>query len=87
MAQRGAWTPDKVRQRIQTTMLIKRLEDHALGKIEMTATQITAAQTLLRKSLADLSQIEHTGEVTTHYVAELPKPAESADEWQRTRIQ
>ena len=43
-------------------MLIKRLQDHALGKVEMTATQVRAAESLIRKNLPDLKAIEHTGE-------------------------
>jgi len=62
MAQRGAWTPNKVRERIQTSMLIKRLEDHALGKLELTKTQVTAIQILLRKTLPDLTNHEITGD-------------------------
>lgn len=61
MTQRGAWTPDKVRQRIQTGVLVKRLTDHALGLLELTKTQVAAIQILLRKSLPDLTAIEHSG--------------------------
>jgi len=64
MAQRGAWTPDKVRQRIQTSMLVKRLTDHALGTLELTKSQVLAIQILLRKSLPDLCAIEHSGNVS-----------------------
>ena len=53
---------EKTRDAIQTTQLIKRLQDHALGKIEMTATQVRAAEALIRKRLPDLKAIEHTGE-------------------------
>lgn len=64
MAQRGAWTPDKVRQRIQTSMLVKRLTDHALGNLELSKSQVLAIQILLRKSLPDLCAIEHSGNVS-----------------------
>ena len=60
MAQRGAWTPQKVRERIRVSMLVKRLTDHVVGKVEMSPTQVTAAQTLLKKSLPDLSSIDTT---------------------------
>lgn len=71
MAQRGAWTPNKVRERIQTSMLVKRLTDHALGLVEMTQSQVTAIQILLRKSLPDLSAIEHSGQVDVRRAEEL----------------
>ncbi len=48
------------RDKIRTTQLIKRLEDHALGDIELTPTQIKAIEILLRKTLADLSSVAHT---------------------------
>lgn len=71
MAQRGAWTPDKVRQRIQTSMLVKRVENHALGNEEMTKTQLAAALGLLRKTLPDLSSIEHSGQLNVRRADEL----------------
>lgn len=54
--------PDKVRDRIKTSMLLNRLEDHVVGKVEMSPTQLQAATVLLKKSLPDLSAISHTGE-------------------------
>ena len=60
MAQRGAWTPDKVRQRIRVSMLTRRLQDHALGKLEMTDSQRKATEVLLKKTLPDLSSIDAT---------------------------
>lgn len=48
---KGIWTPDVVRKRIQTTKLVERLQDHALGKVEMTKTQVTAAQYLVSRSI------------------------------------
>lgn len=42
---------ESTRQKIQTTQLVKRLQDHALGKIEMTATQIDSAKFLINKRM------------------------------------
>lgn len=55
------WHPDKVRERIRTSQLINRLQNHALKSEEMTQTQLKAAEILLRKSLPDLTSIAHTG--------------------------
>ncbi len=71
MAARGAWTPDKVRQRIQTSMLLNRLHDHILGTIEISATQLKSIEILLRKSLPDLSAIAHTGDIGVRKADEL----------------
>jgi hypothetical protein len=60
MAQRGAWTPQKVRDRIRVTMLVKRLTDHIVGKQDMSQTQLKAVEILLKKSLPDLSAVDNT---------------------------
>lgn len=55
--------PQTTRDRIQTSMLLNRLEKHVLGDVEMSATQLRAAEILLKKSLPDLQAIEHSGEL------------------------
>ena len=42
------------RLRVQTANLIDRLQNHAMGTLDMTPTQINAAQALLKKTLPDL---------------------------------
>ena len=42
---------ESVRQRNQVRMLAKRLEDHGLGKVEMTSTQVDAAKFLINKRM------------------------------------
>ena len=44
----------KTRERIRTSMLINRLQDHVLGRCEMTLSQVKAALSVLRKTLPDL---------------------------------
>lgn len=53
---------DEVRAKIQASQLINRLSGHAFGEIEMTPSQIKAAEILLRKSVPDLQSVEMTGE-------------------------
>ena len=53
---------DEVRLRIQTSQLLNRLTDHALGDTELSATQIRAIEILLKKSIPDLSAIEISGD-------------------------
>jgi hypothetical protein len=55
------WTPEIVRQRIRTSMLLRRLTDHVLGKVEMAPSQVTAGLGLLKKTLPDLASVEHSG--------------------------
>jgi hypothetical protein len=65
MAARNKLTHDyKTRQKIQTTQLVKRLEKHIFsddGEV-MTASQVRAAEILLKKTLPDTQSIAHTGE-------------------------
>lgn len=58
------WTPEVVKRRIRAGLLAKRLMDHALGNLEMSQSQIKAAEILLRKVLPDQKATEHTGVVT-----------------------
>ena len=65
---------ENTRKRIQTTMLVKRLEEHILSKPEiledgtivnkdlMTQSQVSAALGLIKKTLPDLSSMELTGD-------------------------
>lgn len=52
---RNAMLIEEARGKIQTTQLINRLQDHSLGKVEMTPTQVKATEILLRKKIPDLS--------------------------------
>ena len=72
-ARKRTWTPEIVRQRIRTSMILRRLTDHVLGKVEMEPSQVTAGLGLLKKTLPDLSAVAHSGSV------ELTKPDELSD--------
>ncbi len=52
---------EEIRQKIKATLIINKLENHALGQEEMSATQITAALGLLKKCVPDLAAIELSG--------------------------
>jgi hypothetical protein len=45
------------RQKIQTSMLINRLQSHVNGTVKLDATQVTAALGLLKKTAPDLSSV------------------------------
>lgn len=53
-----AWTPDKVRARIKTSMILNALSNHVLKGTKMDKTQVTAAVALLKKTLPDLSNVD-----------------------------
>ena len=79
-ARKRTWTPDIVRKRIQTTMIVNRLTDHIHDKVEMSATQVTAALGLLRKVLPDLAvtDVNLDGEIRNRDISDKPFTAE---EW------
>lgn len=52
---------EEVRAKIRAALIVKALEDHVIAGKDMTATQVSAALGLLRKSIPDLAAIEHTG--------------------------
>lgn len=52
---------DAVRARIRAGGITKRLEGHVLGKVDMSATQVSAALGLLKKVVPDLTATELTG--------------------------
>jgi len=52
---------DEIRAKIQASQLVNRLTKHALGEVELSATQIRAIEILLKKSVPDLSAVELSG--------------------------
>lgn len=54
---------DEIRAKIKASQLINVLQNHALGKTEeLSPSRIKAIEVLLKKSVPDLSSIEHTGD-------------------------
>jgi hypothetical protein len=51
----------KTREKIQTTQLINRLISHVNGSAELSATQVRAAEILLKKTLPDLQSVQLAG--------------------------
>ncbi len=67
------------RRKIQTSMLINRLTDHALGKVELTSSQVKAIEILIRKTLPDLQAISLDGNLN------LTAHEQALDELERAR--
>lgn len=79
---RNAMLIEEARKKIQTTQLVKRLTAHAFGEVQMSPTQVTAALGLLRKSLPDLTSMQHSGEIATG-VMRVPEVSPSTEQWER----
>jgi hypothetical protein len=52
---------DRTREKIRTSQLLNRLNDHIFSDAEISQTQLKAIEILLRKSLPDLSSVELSG--------------------------
>ena len=72
---------EDTRLRIKVGNIITRLQKHVDGEVDMSSTQLKAAEILLRKTLPDLTSVEHSGEVTTTYVMQMPSVAEDTEAW------
>lgn len=79
----GSRHQEDIRRKIQASQLINRLTAHALGTVELSNTQVRAIEILLRKCVADLTSVEHTGEVSHKYVAEVPPEAKDSKAWEQ----
>jgi len=53
---------DEIRAKIQASNLIHRLTQCAMGEVELTPVQLGAINSLLDRSVAKLSQIQHIGD-------------------------
>lgn len=57
---------DLTREKIRTSQLLNRLQDHVFGKdekvVDISQTQMKAIEILLRKSLPDLSNVTLSGD-------------------------
>jgi hypothetical protein len=60
-ASRSSAYAEAVRARIKAGGIAKRLEDHIVGKVQMSNSQVSAALGLLKKVVPDISAIEHSG--------------------------
>lgn len=60
-----------VRKKIQVSQLIKRLQDHAFGRTEMTKTQVQAASFLINKvtpNPPEQKDVNVSGELATRLI-------------------
>jgi hypothetical protein len=80
---------ERTRERIRTWIIVNRLQAFCLGEndpstgkpVVMSASQVTAALGLLKKTLPDLKAVEHSGDVEAMvYVVTADPPTEA--EWQ-----
>jgi hypothetical protein len=63
MPQMGYKQSKEHTDRVQVSKLLNRVESHALGDIEMEATQLTAAEMLFSRTLPKLSAVQQHIEI------------------------
>jgi hypothetical protein len=75
-----AMQTEACREKIRTSAILGRLQRHINGKLDMSPTQVRAAEILLSKVLPSLQSAEIKADVR-QYVARLPEPAQDAATW------
>lgn len=60
-ARKQLWHPEAVRQKIQASQLINRLQANAFGEIELRPDQVRSIEILLKKAIPDLSATQLSG--------------------------
>ncbi len=68
---------DGVRSKIQTSMLVNRLEKCALGELELRSDQLKSAEILLSKSLPSLASIESFNQTEVSVISAEPLTPEA----------
>jgi len=53
---------EDIRRKIQASVIVDRLQKHVKGELELSATQIQAANSLLDRSVPKLQLIQHIGD-------------------------
>lgn len=79
----GSIHSELVRNRIRTAMLLNRLTNFVLGRIDMAPHQVSAALGLLKKTVPDLQAIEHSGTIIEEVHTVSAEPL-TESEWQDT---
>ena len=67
-ARKTPFLDQRVREKIQASMLIRALHDCVEGRNKMTSVQVRAAEVLLKKVVPDLAAVEHSGETSVKHV-------------------
>ena len=80
-ARKNVANNQRARERIQTTQLINRLTNHALGKLKLEPTQVKSIEILLKKTLPDLAQMTIEGGDKPIQYAQVSSEPLTADEW------
>jgi hypothetical protein len=74
---------ENTRKKIQTSQIINRLTKHILGTIDLTTSQVRAAEILLNKTLPNLAathNTEETGKTLEEWLNDLPPETFEAEE-------
>ena len=80
-ARKTPFLDQRVREKIQASMLIRALHDCVEGRNKMTSVQVRAAEVLLKKVVPDLAAVEHSGETEVKHV--ISSEPMTAEEWKR----
>jgi hypothetical protein len=71
-------------ERIRNTQIVNRLIAHAMGEIDMSASQVAAAKTLLDRYLPIMKSVEMEAEVSTRKPTADPYFTADPEEWRKS---
>jgi hypothetical protein len=72
---------ENTRLKIKVGNIITCLQKHLFEGSKLSPTQLKAAEILLRKSLPDMTSVEHSGEIITSKVIRAPELSDTNEEW------
>ena len=80
---------EATREKIKADRIIERLSCYFFGEADRTGkvpaldkTQVLVGLGLLKKIIPDVQAVQHTGEITTTYVARIPQVPDTTDQWE-----
>lgn len=77
---------ENTRAKIKVGNIITRLQKLIAGEIEMAPHAVTAALGLLKKTLPDMTSVEHSGEIATTNVIRAPAVSPDIDDWSNQHV-
>src|SRR5689334_10256481 len=73
----------KHKDSIRASQLLNRLTKHAFGEVQMSVSQVNAADKALSYLRPKMAAVEHSGEMTQSYVVRMPNAVADLDEWRK----
>jgi hypothetical protein len=70
---RRRYAAARAREGIPVSLILNKLVKHVKGGVDLTVTQLRAAEILLKKAMPDLQAVEHSGDIGNRNATELSR--------------